>query len=66
MFLIVLSSNAKSIKSNNYIINKRGLLVSSRYGFGLMNAGKMVEMAKTWKKVPEFQSCSTLNSNFKL
>jgi len=66
MFLIVLSSNAKSIKSNNYITNKRGLLVSSRYGFGLMNAGKMVEMAKTWKNVPALQSCSTLNSNFKL
>ena len=66
MYLIVLSSNAKSIKSNNYIMNKRGLLVSSRYGFGLMNAGRMVELARDWINVPPIQTCFTLNSNFKL
>ncbi len=63
MFLVVLSSEAKSIKSNNYIVNKRGLKVSSRYGFGLMNSGRMVEMARTWTTVPPFQSCTTFNAN---
>ena len=63
MFLVVLSSQAKSIKSNNYIVNKRGLKVSSRYGFGLMNAGRMVEMARTWTNVPSLQSCTTFNAN---
>jgi subtilisin-like proprotein convertase family protein len=66
LFVVVLSSDAKSIKSNNYIVNKRGLLVSSRYGFGLMNAGKMVELARDWKRVPELRSCTTTNSNFNL
>lgn len=66
MYLTVLSSRAKSIKTNNFIMNKRGFLVSSRYGFGLMNAGRMVELAKAWKNVPPMQSCITLNSNFKL
>jgi hypothetical protein len=47
-------------------MNKRGLLVSSRYGFGLMDAGKMVELAKNWVNVPDLQSCQTVNSNFKM
>jgi hypothetical protein len=59
MYLVVLSSRPKAIKSNNYIQNKRGLLVSSRYGFGLMDAGRMTEMAKTWKNVPEMVSCTS-------
>lgn len=66
MFITVLSSRAQAIKSNNYIVNKRGFLVSPRYGFGLMNAGRMVELAKSWRNVPPMQSCQTLNSNFKV
>lgn len=65
MYLTVLSSEAKAIRSNNYIMNKRGLLVSSRYGFGLMNAGKMAEFARDWQNIPEMVSCSTQNSKFK-
>lgn len=62
MFLVVLTSRARIIKSNNYFQNKAGFLVSSSYGFGLMDAGRMVEVAKTWKTVPEFHSCSARNS----
>ena len=31
---------------------------SHAFGFGLMDAGKMVEMAENWEKVPEQQKCS--------
>ena len=65
MFLTVITSRAQAIRSNQFIVNKRGFAVSSRYGFGLMDAGRMVELAKTWRTVPRMQSCSTLNSNFK-
>ena len=64
MYLIVLTSRPKAIKSNNYQVNKRGLLVSTSYGFGLMNAGRMVELALTWKNVPELNSCHSSNKNF--
>ncbi len=57
MFIIVLSSRPKAIKSNNYITNKRGLMVSSRYGFGLMDAGRLVELATNWKNVPKMATC---------
>ncbi|RNA11015.1 pro convertase subtilisin kexin type 5 isoform X4 [Brachionus plicatilis] len=66
MFITALTSRPKAIKSNNYIENKRGLLVSSRYGFGLMDAGRMVEVAKDWISVPPMVSCSIQNSNFQV
>jgi len=63
MFLIVLTSRPKVISSNIYFENKRGFLASSRYGFDLMDAGRMVELAKTWVNVPPFKSCHTDNSD---
>ena len=61
MYIVVLSSRPKAIKSNNYMENKRGLLVSSRYGFGLMDARRMVELARTWRNVPKMRTCSSAN-----
>ena len=61
MFIVVLSSRPKAIKSNNYIANKRGFLVSSRYGFGLMDAGRMTELARNWKNVPAMVKCDIVN-----
>lgn len=36
-----------------------GLSFSHSYGFGLMDAGSMVRLAKIWKTVPEPVKCST-------
>ncbi len=54
------------IKSNDYFENQAGFLVSSAYGFGLMDAGRMVEVAKTWKNVPKMISCHTKNNTIPL
>lgn len=37
--------------------NKAGLTVSKFYGFGVMNAGKMVHLAKQWRRVPPQLGC---------
>ena len=37
--------------------NKAGFAVSKVYGFGLMDAGKMVDLAKHWKRVPKQRKC---------
>lgn len=37
--------------------NAAGLLVSSEFGFGLMDASKMIEYAKKWRTVPHQLSC---------
>jgi subtilisin family serine protease len=66
MYLTVLTSRPKAIKSNRWVANKRGFLVSTTYGFGLMDAGKMVSMAKNWQNVPQMISCSVVNSKFNI
>lgn len=38
-------------------MNKAGLYVSKFYGFGLMDAGKMVSLAKNWTNVPPQLRC---------
>ncbi len=59
MYLTVMSSRPKAIRTNNFLVNKRGFMVSSRYGFGLMDAGRMVEMARDWVSVPAMSTCVT-------
>lgn len=64
MYVTVLTSRADAIPSNNYVVNSRGFKVSPRYGFGLMDAGRMVEVAKDWVNVEEMISCPTFNAHF--
>ena len=64
MFITILASNTKGLKDNNLIRNNVGLTVSNYFGFGLMNAGRMVEFALSWINVPEMKTCSTLGSKF--
>ena len=40
-----------------WVKNKGGLVVSRFFGFGLMDAGKMVHLAKHWNRVPEQKKC---------
>ena len=45
------------LQSGDWIANNAGLAVSKFFGFGLMDAGKMVHMAKHWNKAPQQQLC---------
>lgn len=62
MSLIVLTSRPKEVDPDTYYINKAGFSVSSRYGFGLMDAGRLVEEAIKWERVPDFHTCIAQNS----
>ncbi|XP_075693227.1 neuroendocrine convertase 1 [Rhinoderma darwinii] len=46
--------------------NGAGLMVNSRFGFGLLNAKALVDLAdpKTWKGVPEKKVCIVKDSDF--
>jgi subtilisin family serine protease len=67
MFLTILSSRPHAIKSNNkFITNKMGFNVSNRYGFGLMDSGRMSEMAKNWTSVPIMHSCVISKENINM
>lgn len=43
--------------------NKAGLYVSKFYGFGLMDASRMVSLAKNWTKVPPQDKCEIEGSD---
>ena len=45
------------LKRGHWIQNKAGFYVSKFYGFGLMDAAKMVSLAKDWKPVPTQIRC---------
>nr|Q9NJ15.1 RecName: Full=Proprotein convertase subtilisin/kexin type 5; AltName: Full=Proprotein convertase PC6-like; Short=aPC6; Flags: Precursor [Branchiostoma californiense]AAF26301.1 proprotein convertase aPC6B isoform [Branchiostoma californiense] len=44
-------------KESDFVTNGAGLRVSHNFGFGLMDAGKMVELAESWRRVPEQHVC---------
>ena len=46
-------------QAEDWSINSVGLEFSHSYGFGLMDAGAMVRLAKTWEPVPIQHICTT-------
>ena len=51
------------LKQGHWLQNKAGFNVSKVYGFGLMDAGKMVMLASKWKEVPEQIKCEIEGSD---
>ncbi len=47
------------LEARDWDTNAVGLEFSHSYGFGLMDAGSMVKLAKEWQPVPESLNCST-------
>lgn len=45
------------LERGDWVKNKAGLVVSKFFGFGLMDAGKMVHLAEQWSTVPKQQRC---------
>ncbi|XP_076113698.1 uncharacterized protein LOC143081959 [Mytilus galloprovincialis] len=64
MHLLVLSSNPNlSFNPNDFKENAVGKKVSKTFGFGLLDIGKLVDMAETWQNVNELTVCR-FRSNF--
>ena len=51
------------LKQGHWQQNKAGFHISKVYGFGLMDAGKMVMLARKWKEVPEQIKCEIEGSD---
>ncbi|UJR15817.1 hypothetical protein I4U23_002746 [Adineta vaga] len=64
MHITVLGSRPNAIPSNKELIrNAAGFNVSSKYGFGLMDAGLMTWYAIGWTNVPAMSTCETMMDN---
>ncbi len=56
-YLIVITSSPLSLQASDWRLNGIGRFTSHNYGFGLINAGLLVEYALKWPLVKEQLSC---------
>ncbi|GAB1298386.1 Neuroendocrine convertase 1 [Apodemus speciosus] len=65
--LVVWTSEYDPLANNpGWKKNGAGLMVNSRFGFGLLNAKALVDLAdpRTWRNVPEKKECVVKDDNF--
>ncbi|EGV98395.1 Neuroendocrine convertase 1 [Cricetulus griseus] len=65
--LVVWTSEYDPLANNpGWKKNGAGLMVNSRFGFGLLNAKALVDLAdpRTWRTVPEKKECVVKDNNF--
>ncbi|PIC52234.1 hypothetical protein B9Z55_002422 [Caenorhabditis nigoni] len=57
--LVLRTANWKPLENNpGWSRNGVGRMVSNKFGYGLMDGGALVNMAKSWKTVPEQHICT--------
>lgn len=70
-YLIIYTSQSLDIKNHKWTINGIGKRVSHHFGYGLMNAGNMIELAKKWNLIGKQLKCkinilNTKTNKFKI
>ena len=63
-YLIVYTSNTNLTNSTDSVTNGAGLLVSRKYGFGVIDAEAMVTRARHWINVPPQMNDSISTNTF--
>jgi len=61
--LIVNTAQVTSPVDEGWVDNGAGFHFNHKFGFGRLDAGKMVEAAKNWKNVPKQRICAGPSSN---
>ncbi|XP_041365224.1 furin-like protease kpc-1 isoform X2 [Gigantopelta aegis] len=56
-YITMLAANPNPMTDGEWVINGLGRKVSLRYGYGLMDASKMVDLALQWTNVPAQHLC---------
>lgn len=56
-YLSVLSASAQSLNADDWVTNGAGHKVSHHFGFGMMDASRMVDFAANWTNLPEQNIC---------
>ncbi|KFU95447.1 Proprotein convertase subtilisin/kexin type 4, partial [Chaetura pelagica] len=56
--LVVRASSPGALRAEDWAVNGAGRRVSHYYGYGLLDAGRLVEMAKAWAGTRPQRSCS--------
>lgn len=61
--LIVNTAQVTSPVDEGWVDNGAGFHFNHKFGFGRLDAGKMVDAAKRWKNVPKQRICAGPSSN---
>lgn len=57
--LVVQTANPGNLQASDWRVNGVGKKVSHSFGYGLMDAQAMVQLAKEWITVPSQKICET-------
>ena len=60
--LVVRTSRARNIQDPEWTVNSAGFATSHKFGFGVIDAGGLVELARQWVLVPEKSICSDVRA----
>eukprot|EP00095_Tigriopus_kingsejongensis_P009291 snap_masked-scaffold175_size286436-processed-gene-1.14 protein:Tk09291 transcript:snap_masked-scaffold175_size286436-processed-gene-1.14-mRNA-1 annotation:"furin-like convertase" len=59
-YLVVMSSRHEPLAEEpGWFVNGAGRRFSHKFGYGLMDAGKMTELARSWKTLPQQHICQS-------
>ncbi|XP_033635056.1 PC3-like endoprotease variant B isoform X1 [Asterias rubens] len=62
--IVVHGSHIPNVEESGWHINGAGFHTNEKFGFGMLDAGKMVELALTWRLVGPQQTYSTTTSRY--
>lgn len=62
-YITLMTARPEPIRDGQWITNALGRKVSLRYGYGLMDASEMVNLALKWTNVPEKHECILTSSD---
>ncbi|RUS76822.1 hypothetical protein EGW08_015420 [Elysia chlorotica] len=60
-YITLMTARPEPIQDGQWITNALGRKVSLRYGYGLMDASAMVDLALKWRNVPEKHECVSVS-----
>jgi furin len=60
-YIVVLTARQANLNADDWVINGIGRKVSHHFGFGLMDAAAMVELAYNWTRLPEQHRCEVIS-----
>lgn len=63
-YLTLMTANPEPLRNAQWITNGVGRKVSLRFGYGLMDAGRMTYLAPLWRSVPEQKTCESVTQYF--
>ncbi len=56
--IVVRTSKSDKLKSSDWVNNGVGRRISHRFGYGILDAKALVDLALRWQTVPEKHDCS--------